>query len=55
LNALVCSFGTAAAASEASYANWKTAREEILASASHPSLSVQTAISQSIWHCDPLV
>src|SRR5262245_13263722 len=36
--------GNEAAASEASYANWKTAREEILASAPHPSLSVQTAI-----------
>jgi ATP-dependent helicase/nuclease subunit A len=34
--------GTAAAASEANYARWKTARHEILASASHPSLSVQT-------------
>jgi ATP-dependent exoDNAse (exonuclease V) beta subunit len=34
--------GTAAAASEASYASWKTARDEILASASRPSLSVQT-------------
>ena len=34
--------GTAAVASEASYASWKTARNEILASASHPSLSVQT-------------
>src|SRR5262249_55502903 len=34
--------GTAAAASEASYASWRTSRNEILASASHPSLSVQT-------------
>jgi ATP-dependent helicase/nuclease subunit A len=34
--------GTAAAASEASYAAWKSMRHEILAGASHPSLSVQT-------------
>ena len=34
--------GTAAAASEASYAGWKAARGEVLAVASRPSLSVQT-------------
>jgi ATP-dependent exoDNAse (exonuclease V) beta subunit len=39
----------AAAASEANYANWKTARQDMLANASHPSLSVRTvtAIAQA--------
>ena len=35
----------AAEASEASYATWKAAREDLLAQASHPSMSVQTVTS----------
>ena len=34
--------GAAAAASEGNYARWKLARDEVLAKASHPSISVQT-------------
>ena len=37
--------GTAAAASEENYARWKLARDEVLAGASRPSISVQTVTS----------
>ena len=39
--------GAAAAASEEDYARWKHARDEVLARASHPSISVQTVTSLS--------
>jgi ATP-dependent helicase/nuclease subunit A len=39
--------GTASAASEENYARWKLARDEVLAKASRPSLSVQTVTEAS--------